>query len=141
MSVTATARTDAVLAGRDQLTLALDRAAGARPIDGNRLQHFADSPRALDAMLAAIVAARRWVHFENYIIRDDATGQRFARALAERAHAGVGVRVLYDALGSFGTSRCEVAPRQRSSTAATKCWSWPAATDGTVAMVASLRGN
>src|SRR6185436_17075629 len=32
--------------------------------------------------------------------------------------------------GSFGTSRCEVAPRQRSSTAETKCMSWPAATDG-----------
>src|SRR5438128_9873355 len=56
-------------------------------------------------MLAAIVAARHWVHFENYIIRDDATGRRFADALAERARAGVRVRVLYDALGSFGTSR------------------------------------
>src|SRR5439155_946896 len=95
----------AALAARDQLTLALDRAAGARPIEGNRLEHHPDSPRALDAMLAAIVAARHWVHFENYIIRDDATGRRFADALAERARAGVRVRVLYDALGSFGTSR------------------------------------
>ena len=101
MSVPATA----ALAARDQLTLALDRAAGARPIEGNRLEHHPDSPRALDAMLAAIVAARHWVHFENYIIRDDATGRRFADALAERARAGVRVRVLYDALGSFGTSR------------------------------------
>src|SRR5256886_3101866 len=95
----------AALAARDQLTLALDRAAGARPIEGNRLEHHPDSPRALDAMLAAIVAARHWVHFENYIIRDDATGRRFADALAERARSGVRVRVLYDALGSFGTSR------------------------------------
>src|SRR4029077_7195928 len=81
---------------RDPLALAIDRAAGARPIDGNRLEHHPDSPRALDAMLAAIVAARRWVHFENYIIRDDATGQRFADALIERSRAGVAVRVLYD---------------------------------------------
>ena len=101
MSVPATAAPSA----RDPLALAIDRAAGARPIDGNRLEHHPDSPRALDAMLAAIVAARRWVHFENYIIRDDATGQRFADALIERARAGVAVRVLYDALGSFGTSR------------------------------------
>src|SRR3981189_3532390 len=43
--------------------------------------------------------------------------------------------------GSFGVSRFEVAPRQRSSTAETKCMSWPAETDGTDAMVASLRGN
>ena len=89
---------------RDQLTLALDRAAGARPIDGNRLEHYPDSPLAIDAMLAAVAAARRWVHLENYIIRDDATGTRFADALIERARAGVHVRVLYDALGSFGTS-------------------------------------
>jgi cardiolipin synthase len=89
----------------DPLALAIDRAAGARPVDGNRLEHYPDSPRALDAMLAAITAARRWVHLENYIIRDDATGRRFADALVERARSGVGVRVLYDALGSFGTSR------------------------------------
>ncbi|HYT03432.1 MAG TPA: phospholipase D-like domain-containing protein [Gemmatimonadales bacterium] len=92
-------------AERDQLALAIDRAAGARPIGGNRLEHYPDSPGALDAMLAQIAAARRWVHFENYIIRDDRTGRRFADALAERARAGVPVRVLYDALGSFGTSR------------------------------------
>src|SRR5207249_2131693 len=87
VSVPAAATT--ALAARDQLTLALDRAAGARPIEGNRLEHHPDSPRALDAMVAAIGAARRWVHFENYIIRDDATGRRFADALAERARAGV----------------------------------------------------
>ncbi|HEU5259968.1 MAG TPA: phospholipase D-like domain-containing protein [Gemmatimonadales bacterium] len=90
---------------RDELGLAIDRAAGARPIGGNRLEHHPDSPRALDAMLELIAAARRWVHFENYIIRDDRTGRRFADALAERARAGVRVRVLYDAFGSLGTSR------------------------------------
>src|SRR5262249_35228808 len=42
--------------------------------------------------------------FENYIIRDDTTGRRFADALSERAREGVRVRVLYDALGSWGTS-------------------------------------
>ena len=43
--------------------------------------------------------------------------------------------------GSLGTSRCDVAPRQRSSTALTKCISWPAAADGTVDEAASLRGS
>jgi cardiolipin synthase len=89
----------------DSLELALDRATATRPIGGNLLQHYADSPRALDAMLALVEGATRWVHFENYIIRDDRTGTRFATALAERARAGVRVRVLYDALGSLGTSR------------------------------------
>ena len=89
----------------DELALAIDRAAGARGVAGNRLQHYADSPEALDAMLEAIGRAQRWVHLENYIIRDDRIGARFADALVERAGAGVAVRVLYDALGSFGTSR------------------------------------
>src|SRR5204863_165276 len=89
----------------DGLVAAIDRVTGTRPIGGNLLQHHPDSPRALDAMLELIAHAERWIHFENYIIRDDATGRRFADALAERARAGVRVRVAYDALGSFGTSR------------------------------------
>ncbi|HEY6207467.1 MAG TPA: phospholipase D-like domain-containing protein [Gemmatimonadales bacterium] len=92
-------------AARDEFALAIDRAAGARPIGGNRLEHHPDSPLALEAMLDLIRAARAWVHLENYIIRDDATGRRFAAALADRARAGVRVRVLYDAFGSLRTSR------------------------------------
>ena len=83
---------------------ALDRATGARPIPGNIVKHIAISSDALDAMLEMIVSARRTVHFENYIIRGDETGTRFARAWAERARAGVRVRILYDAFGSLGTS-------------------------------------
>jgi len=89
----------------DRLARALDRASGARPIPGNALRHLPDSAAALDAMLALIASARRTVHFENYIIRGDRTGRRFAAALAERARAGVRVRVLYDAFGSLGTRR------------------------------------
>src|SRR5207249_1126782 len=66
-------------AARDELALAVDRAAGARPIGGNRLAHLPDSPLALEAMLDLIATARAWVHLENYIIRDDATGRRGAR--------------------------------------------------------------
>jgi cardiolipin synthase A/B len=89
----------------DALALALDRATGVRSIAGNELRHYPDSPAALGAMLALVARAERWVHFENYIIRSDRTGNRFAAALAERARAGVRVRVLYDAFGSFGTRR------------------------------------
>src|SRR5439155_6943537 len=88
----------------DALGLAIDRAAGARAIGGNRLEHHPDSPRALEVMLELIAQARRWVHFENYIVRDDRPGRRGAAALVERARAGVSVRVPYDALGSLGTS-------------------------------------
>jgi cardiolipin synthase A/B len=90
-------------AARDELALAIERTASARAIAGNTLQQHPDSPAALEAMLVLIASAQRWIHFENYIIRDDRTGRRMADALAERFRAGVRVRVLYDALGSVGT--------------------------------------
>ena len=86
-------------------SLALDRATGARPIPGNIVRHIAASSDALDTMLDMITDAQRTIHFENYIIRDDRTGRRFAEAWAERARAGVRVRVLYDAFGCHGTGR------------------------------------
>jgi cardiolipin synthase len=83
---------------------ALDRATGARPIPGNIVRHIADSSDALKTMLEMIASAQRTIHFENYIIHDDRTGSRFATAWAERARAGVRVRVLYDAFGCRSTS-------------------------------------
>jgi cardiolipin synthase A/B len=56
-------------------------------------------------MLELIGQARHWVHFENYIIRSDSAGWRFAELLARRAREGTHVRVLYDWFGSLGTSR------------------------------------
>ena len=86
------------------LSRALDRATGARPIPGNIVRHIADSSDALRTMLEMIAGAQRTIHFENYIIHDDRTGSRFATAWAERARAGVRVRVLYDAFGCRSTS-------------------------------------
>lgn len=83
---------------------ALDRATGARPIPGNIVRHISDSSAALKTMLEMIASAQRTIHFENYIIHDDITGSRFATAWAERARAGVRVRVLYDAFGCRSTS-------------------------------------
>lgn len=103
MTVSISRAGQSTLAQQDELALAIERTASARAIAGNTLQHHADSPAAIEAMIALVASAQAWIHFENYIIRDDATGRRVAEALAERARAGVHVRILYDALGSFGT--------------------------------------
>lgn len=87
------------------VTRALDRASGSPAIPGNRVDLLLDGPVAYPVMFELIARARRWIHFENYIIHDDPTGWRFAEALAERARAGVHVRVLADWLGSRGTGR------------------------------------
>jgi cardiolipin synthase len=84
---------------------ALNRAAGGRPIPGNRVRLLVDGPETYDVMLDLIATAERWIHLENYIIRDDSTGWRFAEALAARARGGLQVRVLFDWLGSISTSR------------------------------------
>jgi cardiolipin synthase len=90
---------------RPVIRRAIDRAGAAKPIPGNRVELLQDGPEAYGAMLGIIAGARRYIHFENYIIRDDDTGWRFARALAERARAGVTVRILYDWLGCISTGR------------------------------------
>jgi cardiolipin synthase A/B len=83
---------------------AINRAAGGRPIPGNQVELLIDGPDAYAAMLDVIAGASRWIHFENYIIRSDAEGWRFAQALESRAREGVAVRVLYDGVGSMFTS-------------------------------------
>jgi cardiolipin synthase len=84
---------------------AINRAAGGRPVPGNQVGLLIDGPDTYRAMLDVIDGATRWIHFENYIIRGDAAGRRFAERLAARAREGLPVRVLYDAVGSFSTPR------------------------------------
>lgn len=51
-------------------------------------------------MLAAIEAAQASIHLEVYAFALDATGERFADALADAARRGVRVRVVVDGVGS-----------------------------------------
>ena len=84
---------------------AMDRAANAGRIDGNRLELQFDGPNTFEAWIEAIEGARRYIHFENYILRDDRIGRVFREALVAKARQGVQVRVLYDWIGSWATSR------------------------------------
>lgn len=86
-----------------QIRRGLRRIAEANSSHGNRARLLIDGPAAFRVMLERIAAARERVHLENYIYRDDATGRRFAEALADRARAGVEVRLIYDWFGSLGT--------------------------------------
>lgn len=82
----------------------LSRAAGAPLVPGNRLRLLRDAHENYPVWLSAIQSARHHIHFENYIIQDDAVGREFLAALTERAQAGVKVRLLYDWLGGLFTS-------------------------------------
>ncbi len=79
----------------------LDRVAHEHPLlGGNAVEIIADGGQALDAMFAAIAGARHHIHVQSYIIGRDAVGRDLLNRLAERARAGVRVRVLFDQYGS-----------------------------------------
>jgi cardiolipin synthase len=93
------------VAAREQPALmdqAFSRAAGVHRVGGNRVCLLRDAAENYPAWLEAIAGAERYVHFESYIIRDDASGRQFAEALTAKARAGVPVRLLYDWMGALG---------------------------------------
>jgi cardiolipin synthase A/B len=85
---------------------AFSRAAGAPLVAGNQIRLLKDAVENYPAWMEAIRGAQRTIFFENYIIDEDDVGRMFADALAERARAGVKVRLLRDWIGSYtGASR------------------------------------
>ena len=64
-----------------------------------------DGKMMLETLLREIRQAQKRIHIETYILKADAIGQEIISALAERARAGVEVRLLLDGVGSLGTPR------------------------------------
>jgi cardiolipin synthase len=79
-------------------------------VGDNRVALLRDGAEAFPAMLEAIAKAEREILLEMYWIGADRVGVRFRDALVERARAGVGVRVLYDSIGSLRTPAAFWAP-------------------------------
>lgn len=75
------------------------------PSKGNRLRLLLDGPEAYPEMVKAISGARHTVQIAMYIWQNDSTGRRIRDLLADRARAGVRVRVLVDGFGSHGFMR------------------------------------
>lgn len=110
---------------RELAQQAFSRSAGAPLVAGNHVRLLRDAGENYPAWLAAIAAARRRVHFENYILADDEIGNRFADAMIERARAGVTVRLVYDWLGVFRKSSRAFWLRLRSNGVEVRCYNPP----------------
>jgi cardiolipin synthase len=65
------------------------------------LEVLANGENFYQAELEAIRQAQRNIHLEAYIFHRGEVAKRFLDALSERARAGIEVRVVIDALGSF----------------------------------------
>src|SRR5215203_2065789 len=100
-----TAAAKALVPRGERLDRALARVSDAPLREGNRLRLLKDGPDTYDDWISEISRAERWVHLENYIFRADEVGDRFAKALCEKAAEGVRVRVLYDWFGCLDTPR------------------------------------
>ena len=68
-------------------------------VSGNSVEVL-ENGAFFDVLLQRIAEARRSVHFETFLWKDGILGRRLAHAMAERAQAGIKVRVMLDATGS-----------------------------------------
>ena len=78
---------------------------GAPLSEGNRVDILCNGVEIFPSMLAAIKSAKKTINLEFYIYWDGEIGRTFAEALAERARAGVQVKVILDSVGSATMSR------------------------------------
>lgn len=94
-----TADTSAIPPQWMPLVRLLNRTAPAAPLYGSEPTPYTDGKEKMEALLAAIAAARHHIHIQYYIFSDDETGRRLRDALAAKAREGVEVRILYDDVG------------------------------------------
>ncbi len=76
----------------------------------SRVTRLLNGAEFFPAELAAIRRAKHAINLEFYEFSKGRVGEEFVEALAERARAGVEVRVIVDALGSFSTHGSFFAP-------------------------------
>ena len=69
--------------------------------NNSSIDFYYTGKESLDAMYAAISAAKNHIHLQSYIFENDKTGNRFAELLMRKAKEGVEVRVMYDGVGSM----------------------------------------
>ncbi|MFD0774373.1 phosphatidylserine/phosphatidylglycerophosphate/cardiolipin synthase family protein [Streptomonospora algeriensis] len=77
----------------------------ALPVDASEVTVYTYGEDLYRDMLQAIRGARHRILFESFIIKNDATGRRFKRALIEAAERGVDVYVVYDSFANLVVPR------------------------------------
>jgi len=95
----------ALAAAKRRIKAAARRLSGEAPSGGNAFRLLGDRAGrdTLDTLRTEILAARRRISISTYILEPDAVGRELIALLAKRAREGVEVRLLVDAVGSWGT--------------------------------------
>lgn len=87
---------------------ALEGLLGVPATEGNAIDVLRNGDRIFPAMFEAIASATSTVDFLTFVYWQGSIGREMAALLAERAAAGVRVRVILDALGAFSMDRALV---------------------------------
>ena len=93
------------MADLDDVRRRLESLLGVPATEGNLVQPLRNGMRIFPAMLEAITGAQESVDLLTYIYWTGRPAEAFADALAERAQAGLRVRVLIDAVGGARMDR------------------------------------
>jgi cardiolipin synthase len=80
------------------------RISDAPLVAGNSARLLIDGPASYGVIFGAIAQARDHVNVETYILEGDEVGEKLAALLVEKQSRGVQVNLLYDSVGSLGTS-------------------------------------
>ncbi|MCX6784498.1 MAG: phosphatidylserine/phosphatidylglycerophosphate/cardiolipin synthase family protein [Candidatus Komeilibacteria bacterium] len=67
-------------------------------------EFYTTSQEAWDAMEQVIKNAKDSIYWESYIFADDEIGQKFLQLLIEKKRQGLEVKLIFDAIGSYGFS-------------------------------------
>jgi len=69
---------------------------------GNRTQFISNATDAYDVLIESIQNAKSSIDITTFILSHDAVGRRVVKELSKKAREGIQVRLLLDALGSWG---------------------------------------
>ncbi|KHF38826.1 cardiolipin synthase [Halalkalibacter okhensis] len=94
------------MGGHQQLLFRLAHRLGKNPVSfSSETKVLTDGKETFTHILQALKLAEHHIHLEYYIVRNDGLGQEIKEILIEKAQAGVEVRFLYDAVGSWRLSK------------------------------------
>ena len=94
-------RYDTSLSERQQMINLVNSIQGSPYLPNNEVEIFTNGKDKFAAYKRDLLAAKRYIHIQYYIIENDKLGNEIAEILKQKVGEGVKVRVLYDHVGSF----------------------------------------
>ncbi len=76
----------------------------AFPFESNRVEVYTDGYDKIHSLIRELYKAKKHIHLQYYIFTDDSVGRLIRDVLIDKSKEGVEVRVIYDDVGSWGTS-------------------------------------